>query len=61
MDEIKSYVVAVVGSRTFNDYPLLETTLDKYKIKLIVSGGAYGADKEGEKYAKSHNFPIKYS
>ena len=45
--------VAVIGSRSFNDYDLLKKTLDQYKnIELIVSGHAIGADSLGEKYAK---------
>lgn len=46
--------VAVVGSRTFNDYDLLRRELDKMypNISLIVSGGAKGADSLAEKYAK---------
>ena len=45
--------VAIVGSRTFTDYTLLETILDKYKdkINVIVSGGAVGADSLGAKWA----------
>lgn len=47
--------VAVVGSRTFNDYILLCKTLDQYTIKKIVSGGAKGADSLAELYAKKKN------
>lgn len=44
--------VAVVGTREFNNYPLLKTTLDKITgIGCIVSGGAKGADTLAEKYA----------
>lgn len=49
--------VAVVGSRTFNDYPLLESVLNEYQIDHIVSGGAKGADKLSELYAKQRNIP----
>ena len=49
---------AVVGTRTFNDYELLKETLDKYVIKKIISGGAKGADKLAEKYAKDNNIDI---
>jgi hypothetical protein len=48
--------VAVIGSRTFRDYELLTRVLDRYqqtvKISLIISGGAAGADKLAEIYAK---------
>lgn len=47
--------IAVVGSRTFNDYKLLRSTLNKYDhIELIVSGGAKGADSLAEKYAREN-------
>jgi len=35
--------VAVIGSRTFNNYELLKTTLEKFNISNVVSGGAKGA------------------
>lgn len=47
--------VAVIGSRTFQDYPLLEAILDEEEITTIVSGGARGADTLAEQYAKAHN------
>ena len=48
--------LAIVGSRTFSDYALLKKTLDEYKnISKIISGGARGADKLGEKWAKENN------
>ena len=31
--------VAVIGSRSFNDYELLRQTLSKLEITLVVSGG----------------------
>ena len=46
--------VAVIGSRSFNDYDLMKKTLDEIKdISLIVSGGAKGADSFGESYARA--------
>ena len=51
--------VAVIGSRTFNNYSLMKETLDKLDIKLIVSGGAYGADKLGERYAKVNDIKTR--
>lgn len=58
--------VIVAGSRTFNDYALLSAKLDQLlagKIAqgekiVIVSGGARGADKLGERYANERNFEI---
>lgn len=57
----KEYKVGIVGSRTFNDYELLKNTMDKLstllKISHVVSGGANGADKMGEQWAKENNIP----
>ena len=50
--------LAVVGSRTFNDYELLckylNTIHAKEPISYIVSGGAKGADRMGERWAKEN-------
>lgn len=55
--------LAIVGSRNFNDYDLLEKTiLDLYdvrKIKYIVSGGAYGADKLAEDFSEKYKIDTK--
>jgi YspA, cpYpsA-related SLOG family len=62
--------VIVAGSRTFDDYTLLSKTLVGIFIEKklathqveIVSGGADGADKLGEKFvheAKKKNIPLK--
>jgi hypothetical protein len=53
----------VAGSRTFDDYEHLEATLNlllclKDKVQ-IVSGGANGADKLGERYAKENGHEFK--
>ena len=49
--------VAVIGSRSFNDYVVLCAALDKLvkSDDVIVSGGARGADELAERYAKEHN------
>lgn len=47
--------VAVVGSRTFNNYELLKTALDSYQITHIISGGATGADTLAAKYCQEYN------
>jgi uncharacterized phage-like protein YoqJ len=51
--------VAVVGSRTFNDKEKLYSVLDKNKdkIKLIVSGGAKGADSLATEWAADNGIP----
>jgi predicted Rossmann fold nucleotide-binding protein DprA/Smf involved in DNA uptake len=41
----------VIGSRTFLDYDLLKSVLDKHIITQIISGGARGADTLGARYA----------
>jgi len=49
--------IAIIGSRTFDDFYLLEKTLNDYKklhdieYELIISGGAIGADSLGKEYA----------
>lgn len=47
--------VAIVGSRTFNDYELVISEILKLEVPLeeikIISGGAKGADTLGEKFA----------
>ena len=49
--------IGVIGSRAFNDVELLNRELDKYldKVRVIVSGGAKGADKLGEMWALQNN------
>ena len=52
--------VAIIGSRTFNDYELVCKTIKELKLETMthmVSGGAKGADSLGERYAKEHNIP----
>ena len=56
--------VIVAGGRDFTDYDLLKYTLDNFQqeygdITEVVSGGARGSDKLGEKYANENNTPIK--
>ncbi|MDY6790522.1 MAG: DUF2493 domain-containing protein [Thermodesulfobacteriota bacterium] len=43
--------IAIVGSRSFQDYGLLMKTMAKHKPSAIVSGGAKGADTLAERYA----------
>ena len=51
--------VAVIGSRTFEDYELLKATLDLVYISEIISGGSSGADKLAERFAKEKSIPVK--
>lgn len=51
--------IGVVGTRTFEDYDLLQRTLDRVRLMFhdkeltIVSGGARGADSLAEAYSNS--------
>lgn len=59
------YRVIVAGGRDFNQYDLLKNTLDGIfrhvdEPIMIVSGGAAGADRLGEKYAREHNLSIDH-
>lgn len=54
--------ILVCGSRGFDDYTLLKDVLDQFplhKDSVIISGGAKGADRLGEKYAHEHQHPCK--
>ena len=60
-EDRKEKKVIVVGSRTFDNYQLLEKRLDFYFANIkptIVCGEAKGADALGKKYAESHNIPV---
>lgn len=57
--------IAIVGSRKFNDYPLLKNVVKDFidhqnDVKItIVSGGAKGADALAEKFAQEFEFEMK--
>jgi len=55
--------IIIAGSRTFNDYDLLKTKIDKFTRKLktvvVLSGEANGADRLGEKWAKERGWQIE--
>lgn len=48
--------LAIIGSRDFNNYNLLEESLKLYKSKInkVISGAARGADSLGEKWANNN-------
>lgn len=52
-------ILAVVGSRDFDDYELMVEYLSKLKFTELLSGGAKGADSLAERYAEEFNIPIK--
>lgn len=49
---------AIIGSRNFEDYDLMCKILKEYNITHIVSGGAKGADRLAEKYARENKIPV---
>jgi hypothetical protein len=53
--------IAVIGSRNFTNDKLMDSELKKYKskVKLIISGGAKGADSLAEKWAIKNNVITK--
>lgn len=63
MDKPVGIRLAVVGTRTFTDYPVLCKALDavrtKHAVEKIVSGGARGADRLAERYAKENGIPMQ--
>ena len=65
LSSTSGFNVAIVGSRTFNDYDLAEKFIDnvceedEIPIDKIISGGAKGADTIAEEYAKRHNIEIQ--
>jgi hypothetical protein len=54
--------LAVIGSRTFNNYITLKIVIDDlcdaFNIDTIVSGGAKGADRLAEVYADEHHLKL---
>lgn len=55
--------IAIVGSRSFDDYEYLKKTLiwfcEVETIDRIISGGAKGADTLAKRYAAEHAIPLK--
>ena len=51
--------VAVIGSRSFNDYAEVQRILKSLTITELISGCAAGADTLGERYANENNIPTK--
>jgi hypothetical protein len=64
IEEFKNRILrlAIVGSRTFTDFNRLQKEVLKLfysdDINCIISGGAKGADKLAEKFAKLYNKPM---
>jgi len=56
--------VIIAGSRSIHDYSVLLKTMNSAKdagweVTEIVSGGAYGVDQLGERYANEFEIPLK--
>jgi len=53
--------IAIIGSRTFNNYELVKREMEHYKesVSLIVSGGAKGADSLAERWASENGIMTK--
>lgn len=51
--------VLVCGSRTFNDYELLNGELNEYRFKEIIHGAARGADTLAGKYAEQYGIDVR--
>ena len=61
--------LAIIGSRNFTDFSIGYTLTDKYidylflekkiDVKLVVSGGANGADLFGKKYSRARKLRYK--
>ena len=59
--------IIIAGNRTFNDYKLLSTEVEKILVDNnlsygqieIVSGHARGADSLGERFALDHNIKLE--
>lgn len=51
--------IAIIGSRTFDDYALLCSVMQDFAPKLIVSGGADGADSLGARWAQENNVELR--
>ena len=56
-----NYII-IAGSRDFTNYEMLKSFLDKMReevqFNFIVSGGARGADRLGERYAKENGIEL---
>ena len=50
--------IAIIGSRDFENYALLKTTLESFSPTQIISGGAKGADALAERYAAEHDIEL---
>lgn len=66
MDKKPEFRVIIAGCRDFNDYPLLCEKCDKILGNkremhnvIVISGGARGADRLGERYARERGYRVR--
>lgn len=54
--------VIVAGTRTFDDYTLVEKAIEVqgWEISEVVCGGARGVDTLGAQWAGNHGIPVKH-
>lgn len=56
--DVLTMKIIIAGSREFSDYELLKNKMNEFTVGLkgitVVSGGAKGADKLGERWAREH-------
>jgi predicted Rossmann fold nucleotide-binding protein DprA/Smf involved in DNA uptake len=46
--------MAVVGSRSLENYQFVKSILDRYTFNQVISGGAKGVDALAERYSDKH-------
>ena len=51
--------IAVVGSRSLDNYQLVKSILEQYTFTQIISGGAKGVDTLAIEYAADEHLPLK--
>lgn len=59
------FKVIIAGGRSFNDYQLLKSTMDRLLVNItdeitVVCGQAKGVDTLGEQYAKEKGYTVSY-
>lgn len=50
--------IAIIGSRSFADFDLVQRTVDLTGVEEIISGGARGADALAERLAIEHDIKL---
>jgi hypothetical protein len=60
----KKYILCISGSRSLDDYSLIEkaiiyANIDLTEIKEIIAGGAKGVDRNAQKFAEYHKIKFK--